>query len=51
MDFNGSFGERLLMKIYNGHFYNADCLEVLKTLDNQSIDLVVTSPPYDDLRS
>lgn len=39
------------MKIYNGHFYNADCLEVLKTLDNQSIDLVVTSPPYDDLRS
>jgi DNA modification methylase len=30
--------------------YNMDCLEGLKKLDDNSIDLVVTSPPYDDLR-
>ena len=27
-----------------------DCLEVMKTLDSCSIDLTVTSPPYDNLR-
>ena len=27
-----------------------DCLEGLKQLDDESIDLTVTSPPYDDLR-
>ena len=27
-----------------------DCLEVLKTMNNHSIDLTVTSPPYDNLR-
>lgn len=31
--------------------YNGDCLEVLKRLPNECVDLVVTSPPYDDLRS
>ena len=30
--------------------YNMDCLEGLKQLDDESIDLTVTSPPYDDLR-
>ena len=28
-----------------------DCLEVMKSLPGQSIDLTVTSPPYDNLRS
>ena len=28
-----------------------DCLEVMKTLENNSIDLTVTSPPYDNLRT
>lgn len=28
-----------------------DCLEVMKNIPDNSIDLVVTSPPYDDLRS
>jgi DNA modification methylase len=28
-----------------------DCLEVMKSLSSQSIDLTVTSPPYDNLRS
>ena len=27
-----------------------DCLDVMKSIPNNSIDLVVTSPPYDDLR-
>lgn len=34
-------------------FYNliqGDCLQVLPTLEDESIDLVVTSPPYADLR-
>lgn len=31
--------------------YNIDCLQGLKALDDNSIDLTVTSPPYDDLRS
>lgn len=28
-----------------------DCLEVMKTLESESVDLVITSPPYDDLRN
>ena len=28
-----------------------DCLEKLKELDDNSVDLTVTSPPYDDLRT
>lgn len=31
--------------------YNCDCLEGMKQLDDESIDLTVTSPPYDNLRS
>lgn len=31
--------------------YNQDCLEGLKLLDDNSIDLTVTSPPYDNLRT
>ena len=30
---------------------NGDCREVMKDLSDNSIDLVVTSPPYDDLRT
>ena len=30
--------------------YNTDCVEGMKKLPDDSIDLVVTSPPYDDLR-
>lgn len=28
-----------------------DCFEVMKTISNESIDLTVTSPPYDNLRT
>lgn len=31
--------------------YNIDCLQGLKLLADNSIDLTVTSPPYDDLRN
>lgn len=31
--------------------HHGDCLEVLKTFQDESIDLSVTSPPYDDMRS
>lgn len=33
------------------NIYNCDCLDGLKKLDDNSIDLVVTSPPYDTLRT
>ncbi len=30
--------------------YCMDCLEGMKQLDDNSVDLTVTSPPYDNLR-
>lgn len=30
--------------------YCENCLETMKQIDNESVDLVVTSPPYDNLR-
>ena len=30
--------------------YNMDCVEGMKQIENNSIDLTVTSPPYDELR-
>ena len=32
------------------NIYNIDCLIGMKKMPNDCIDLVVTSPPYDDLR-
>jgi site-specific DNA-methyltransferase (adenine-specific) len=37
------------MEINN--IYNIDCLSGLKQLDDNSVNLTVTSPPYDDLRT
>ena len=31
--------------------YNMDCLEGMRQMDAESVDLVVTSPPYDNLRT
>ena len=31
--------------------YQGDCLDVMASLNSQSVDLVVTSPPYDNLRT
>lgn len=30
--------------------YRSDCIEFMKSIDENSIDLTVTSPPYDELR-
>jgi DNA modification methylase len=43
------------MILENGHLkinevYLGDCLEVMKNIPNKSIDMVLTSPPYDNLR-
>ncbi len=38
------------MKIIN-HIFNGDCEKVLKVFPDEIIDLTVTSPPYDNIRS
>ena len=30
-------------------FYNDDCLKVLPNLPENSVDLIITSPPYEDV--
>lgn len=35
-----------MKKVKLNHIYQGDCLEVLRTFPNESIDLVITSPPY-----
>lgn len=42
---NETFGNDINIDLFNG-----DCLEVLKNIDSNSIDLIVTSPPYSDQR-
>ena len=34
------------MDNYNISLYNEDCMEVLKRLPDNSVDLIVTDPPY-----
>ena len=36
--------------IENNSIINGDCRDVLKKIDDNSIDMILTSPPYDDLR-
>jgi len=40
-----------LRKVKLNHIYHGDCLEVLRTFPEGVIDLTVTSPPYDNLRT
>lgn len=40
----------LAYKNTKADFYLGDCYDVLKDLENKSVDLVVTSPPYSDQR-
>lgn len=42
---NETFGNDINIDLFNG-----DCLEVLKNIDSNSVDLIVTSPPYSDQR-
>lgn len=37
--------------IEENRLYNMDCLECFRLLPDNSIDMVITSPPYDDMRS
>ena len=39
------------MKIEPNNIYLGDCLEVMKDIKDEYIDLTVTSPPYDNLRT
>lgn len=39
------------MKKYINSIIEGNCVEVMKTFDDEIIDLTVTSPPYDDLRN
>lgn len=34
-----------------GKIYNEDCLQTMQRMDNESIDFVITSPPYDNIRN
>jgi len=38
------------MKIDQNSIHQANCVDFMNEMDEESIDLVVTSPPYDDLR-
>ena len=40
-----------MRKVKLNHIYHGDCLEVLRTFPEGVIDLTVTSPPYDNLRT
>jgi site-specific DNA-methyltransferase (adenine-specific) len=38
------------MGVYTHTIYNEDCLKTMNRMPDACIDLIVTSPPYDDLR-
>lgn len=38
-------------EIGNGTFYIGDCFDVMRDLPDGSVDMVVTSPPYDNMRT
>jgi len=37
-------------KIKPNSIYHSDCVELMKSMEENSVDLTVTSPPYDELR-
>ena len=37
--------------VNHNQLYNEDCLITMGNMDNNSVDLTLTSPPYDDLRT
>jgi len=39
------------IKIKPNEIYNYDCVEFMKSMDENYVDLTVTSPPYDNLRN
>lgn len=43
--------QTLTYKNTKADFYLADCLEILKGISTNSVDLIITSPPYSDQRN
>lgn len=41
----------IIKTIENSKLYCDDCLDIMKDIPENSIDLTITSPPYDDLRT
>ncbi len=39
------------IKDYTNKIIHGDCLEIMRDFEKESVDLVVTSPPYDNLRN
>lgn len=39
------------MQIGSGQFLHGDCLELMREIPDGSVDMVMTSPPYDNLRT
>lgn len=40
-----------MFKHASGEIWNGDCLELMRNIPDGSIDMVVTSPPYDNMRT
>ena len=38
-------------KVRLNNIYRSDCIEFMKSMEENSVDLTVTSPPYDELRN
>jgi len=38
------------MKMEQNNIYLGDCLEIMKSFPDESVDCIITSPPYDNLR-
>lgn len=38
------------MTVEIGTIYNEDCIETMRRMEEGSIDMILTSPPYDDIR-
>lgn len=41
----------MIFKHASGEIWHGDCLELMRNIPDGSIDIVVTSPPYDNLRT
>jgi site-specific DNA-methyltransferase (adenine-specific) len=44
-------GGEMEVELSNYKIYHGDCLDIMQQLDKESIDLTVTSPPYDNLKT
>lgn len=51
LDFDPNMPEETMPGINVNYLYNENCLETMRRMPCNFIDLTVTSPPYDDLRT